>query len=160
MYAADYESEALMAEKDIWLPKDEREMLAFYYRDLEIIGNFKKYKNNSKRVLHANRNLEARHMIEFDEYKDLTHVIISGLSNIETDLANFLTDTKVDTGRRGTVVKLTLNGWDLGRKYAHWILRSQRWFMQYGRHWILLGLGWIISLIAMGLVTWWISRAQ
>ena len=50
-------------------------------------------------------------------------------------------------------ITLTMDGYDLGRKYSKWFIRSGQWFAEYRYHWI-----WIILAYGGGILTHWIVR--
>ena len=52
-----------MAEKNIWLPKDEKEMLFFYYHELGNISKKERFINFSDGRYNATISLEARGLI-------------------------------------------------------------------------------------------------
>ena len=130
----------------MWLPKDERKLLAFYFRDLPEASFGKKYTSNSMRVVKANRNLNGRRLINLDGYGDTSNVSFPR-GCAEGDLADFLPDPKDTGGSYTTFVELTLDGWDLGRKYNHWFTRTGLWWAEYKGHWVWVLLGIIISFV-------------
>jgi len=141
----------------MWLPKDERKLLTSYFRDLPEASFGKKYTSNSMRVVKANRNLNGRHLINLDEYRDTSNVSFPGCA--EGDLTDFLPDPK-DTGGSYTtsveltLVELTLRGWDLGRKYNHWFTRTGLWFAEYKQHWIWIIVAFLGGIVGTLIVQW------
>lgn len=49
-------------------------------------------------------------------------------------------------------VKLTVAGYDLGRKYARWATRSGEWFEEYRNHWLFLIVGFFGGVLGALLV--------
>lgn len=136
--------------KDDWLPKDERKLLAFYFRDLSEACFRKKYTNNSMGVVKANRNLSQRHLIDLQEYKDMSGVFFTG-EWAERDLAEFLLDRKDTGGSYTTAVELTLSGWDLGRKYNNFFDRIGLWCTAKEHQWL-----WVIIIFVAGYLAKWL----
>jgi len=114
----------------MWLPKDERKVLAYYYRELHesgveargqfFLSDLEKYlsrKDKRNRVKIANKILNRRNLLAF--YNDQDDAV---------------------------TVQLSLEGYDLGRKYSskpHIILL---WCEEY-KFWLILGL--IISIVSV-----------
>ena len=131
---------------DIWLPKDERKLLKYYYGEEEERGETLRFsmhkladvlgfKGNNEsalkageypnRVLNTNNNLKERGLINYFNYEH---------PNID--------------------VKLSLKGWDLGRKYNSCLIKSGLWFAEYKHHWIWLIVSFLGGIIGALLVNW------
>lgn len=137
----------------MWLPRDERKLLACYFRDLGAPDKFKKYKNVSKRAIAANRNLNQRGLIHFQEITpDSTYKVYH--EPTEGDLANLLADTEVDENPSKCFISLTLNGFDLGRKYSCWFTRTGLAYEEYKKHWIWLIVSFLLGILATLIVSW------
>jgi len=131
----------------MWLPKDERKLLAYYFCKLngrtekkafpyyELVKVLLSCKDINKlserevnygidRVMIANDDLRERGYIHMDS--EVTEVSIS----------------------------LTLKGRDLGRKYSSWWTRSGLLFEEYKHHWIWVILSYIAGVGTMVLVNW------
>lgn len=130
----------------MWLPKDERKLLAFYFRDLPEASFSKKYTSNSMKVVKANRNLSRRRLINLEEYEDARSVIFRH-GWAERDLAEFLLDSKDTGGSCTTIVELTLDGWDLGRKYNNRWERGKLWWGEQKQHWLWSVLAIIVTFL-------------
>ena len=104
----------------MWLPKDERKVLNHYYKKLHGSGVETRgqiflseletrlsRKDKRIRIKRASKTLEKRDLLVF---------------------LNFQGDA--------VTVQLSLQGFDLGRKYTHWFDRSGLWFAEYKDHWI------------------------
>jgi hypothetical protein len=119
----------------MWLPKDERKLLIYYYRELEqpnLRGTFylSDLINQLKcsglhRVRIANTSLDKRGMI-------------------------ILMPPRGD----GVDLELTLTGYDLGRKYNSWLIRTGLWFAEYKDHWFWLILSFLGGIIGALIVNW------
>jgi hypothetical protein len=121
----------------MWLPKDERRLLVYYYKELEqagVRGEFllsdlvkcmKKTNGSRNRVRIANQMLDKRNLI--------------ALMPPQGD---------------AFTLSLTLTGYDLGRKYNSWWKRSGLCFAAYKDHWIMLILGIIGGIVGALLVNW------
>ncbi len=120
----------------MWLPKDERKLLAYYYRKLEqvnvrgslFLSELEKClqgTNTRNRVLLASERLMRRNFLDF-------------LNNQGDALT----------------VQLSLQGYDLGRKYSSWWTRSGLWFAEYKDHWFWLIISFLGGIIGALVVNW------
>jgi len=114
----------------MWLPeKDERALLAFYYR-----------KNGC--CLCKQKDLPIQHS-NFDRI----HISLRsrGLLNFEINPG----------GVAGIKVELTPEGMRLGQKYnSSWVVWSGLWFAEYKDHWFWLILSFLGGIIGALLVNW------
>ena len=51
-------------------------------------------------------------------------------------------------------IDLTIEGYDLGRKYSSWWTRSGLWFAEYKNHWIWLIVSFVGGIIGALLINW------
>jgi len=122
----------------MWLPKDERRLLIYYYKELGqpvVRGNFflsdlrknlEKLSNSNNPVRIANKVLNKRNLI-----------------NLMPDQGDAVT------------LSLTLAGYDLGRKYSHWWSRSNLWYKEHIKnHWIALVIAFVLGVVGTLLVNW------
>ena len=147
----------------MWIPKDERRLLAGLYRLIGEPGTREAYRDDSlgtlldsprrwrkvrqygdegdgddgscstddidrrkrqnarlihlkERVTRAVKVLESRNLIRFSPHQNVGSVVI---------------------------VELTVEGLDLGRKYATFLERSGLWFREYRYHWLCMLLGYV-----------------
>jgi len=132
-----------------WLPRDERRLLAYYFTKLKRPKDFEIFRDPMElmKVLgyHLKRTTEAQNspfllrVIDAnDNLKD------RGLAKIQQE----------PTGMDVTV-SLTLEGWDLGRKYNHWFTMTGLWWAEYKSHWIwsivtailTFFIGWLVGML-------------
>ena len=132
----------------MWLPKDERKLLKCYYnksegtRETFEIGRFEVAKSLGLRedrtsakdtnkifdtIGYASRTLMARELIHFEEEQDDISIL---------------------------KISLTLEGFDLGRKYNSWLTCSGLWFAEYKNHWIWLIVSFLGGIIGGLLINW------
>ena len=147
----------------MWIPKDERRLLTGYYNSIGTLADdtafrlsslapaldtyrsctlhqygdepdstpissdnaqmrkeMSAYFESSKRVRHANELLAARGLIKTTDHQHEHDVI---------------------------VVALTVDGYDLGRKYASGWIRTGLWFAEYKDHWLWLVLGFFGGIL-------------
>jgi hypothetical protein len=161
----------------MWLPKDERKLLVFYFRNLSDTDVCKNYGNVSMRVIAANRKLKERGLIDFYKYtKDTierankynsmtkeerkyrwtdftTEWELQSLQPIHDDLAHFFPDSEEAECKSTFFANLTLEGLDLGRKYNGWWYKTGgMWWAEYKGHWFWTIAGIIVSFL-LGLLT-------
>jgi hypothetical protein len=137
-----------MRELIMWLPKDERKLLSLYYKQIgeparqefiaesdlvktlspkcgaQGIEGVPEYSKSKSRVAIANKVLSGRKLVQYREAGD----------SIE--------------------VSLTMEGHDLGRKYASWFDRSGLWFEEYKNHWIWIIVSFFGGVIGALLINW------
>lgn len=51
-------------------------------------------------------------------------------------------------------ISLTINGYDLGRKYNSWWTRSGEWFAEYKNHWIWIVVSFLGGVLGALLINW------
>lgn len=78
------------------------------------------YQNKASRIEVANNILSQRGFIKFSKHETVDSVF---------------------------GVSLTIDGYDLGRRYSSWFERSGLWFREYREHWI-----WLIVAFAGGII--------
>ena len=148
-----------MANKDIWLARDERKLLAFYARQMPRPKDFETYRDPV--VLMKVLGYRAKQNVKPEDSPYLQRVWDTNDMLHERGLIRRNRDA---TGMDVTI-SLMKEGFYLGWKYAHWISRTQLWFMEYKQHWILLGLAWalavtIASLISTAITLWLMGKQQ
>ena len=149
----------------MWLPTDERRLLAGYFTHIGEVGESKAYKTRELRRLLA-RSCPQK-LWEYDDNDsppDSSYE--TGESNADwvkryypetkrLELANkHLAERKLITlSKHPTddvyIIGLTIEGYDLGRKYASFWTRSGEWFQEYQSHWLWL----ILAAIGGGLIS-------
>jgi len=140
----------------MWLPKEERELLAYYYRKLkepnlrhtfkepyELIDAIEYFRRTRHIVRKIKFWLRDKRFIARKVYKEPRldkesaaneRLHRRGLIRLEIDLMDIH-------------VELTLQGWDIGRKYSNLLIRFGLWFAEYKD----CGLGMVIGAI-LGIV--------
>jgi len=123
----------------MWLPKDERKLLVHYYMELSGVESRTRFyisalekllkgPNPRERAKMASKILERRNLIPFFH-----------------NHGDALT------------VQLSLEGYDLGRKYSSWFAHSGLLVAEYRHHWIWL-IGSFVAGIAGTLLVQWLSK--
>ena len=138
----------------MWLPKDERKLLCLYYKEIgepererlidendliktlspkcgaQGIEGVPEYAKSKLRLSTANRILSERELIKYRE------------------------------AGNSVEVSLSIEGYDLGRKYSWWWTRSNLWYTEYIKHhWICVIVGFLGGLLG-GLLINWLSRVD
>jgi len=126
----------------MWLPKDERKLLVYYYQELQessvgVRSRF--YPSDLERVLQGT-NARNRARIASEKLQ-------------RRNLIGFLQDQG-----DAITVGLSLEGYDLDRKYNSFWIRSGLRFKEYKDHWIWLIVGFLGGVIG-GLLVNWLSKA-
>jgi len=115
-------------EESMWLPKDERKLLAHYYCELGQVG------------------VKGRFFLSKLEKCLCRPHTINRVRIASETLARRSLIILMPQGDAITV-GLTLEGYDLGRKYSRWLTRSGLWFAEYKYHWIWLILSFLGGII-------------
>ena len=154
----------------MWLPTDERRLLAGYFTHIGEVGKTKSYKTRELRKLLA-RTCPRK----LWEYCDNDSPPDSSYETSESDadlVKRYFAETKrlelankhLDERKLITLSKhesdevysitLTIEGYDLGRKYASFWTRSGEWFQEYQSHWFWLILGAIGGVLISKGIDW------
>ena len=156
----------------MWLPKDERKLLSYYYRQINTVETDQRFEIRDLIKALGKKEQpgqpETKREIILDTYNTLENVnnLLSqrGLitwENLNPDSISaaysfdhptsqeLFENTKVNL-----CITLTIKGYDLGRKYSSWWIRSGLWFAEYRHHWIWVIGGFVGGIIATLLVQW------
>ena len=149
----------------MWLPKDERMLLQGYYATIGEIGKqhefssenlldfikssaspkpplpgnpqYKDWFKEWNKVLIANKTLEERKLIIWSRAPDLVVYMFK------------------EAGYNPCLIlALTLNGYDLGRKYNSCLIRTGLWFAEYKDHWFWLIISFLGGIVGALIVNW------
>jgi hypothetical protein len=156
----------------MWLPKDERKLLSYYYRRInkvetsqnfemkdliKVFGEyiFKPLKLSSEVVLcryklleNINNLLSRRGLIKWENLNPIAINTLQESPRISEALG-WTESTNVNFR-----ITLTIEGYDLGRKYNSWWSSSGLWFAEYKDHWFWLILGFLGGIIGALIVNW------
>ena len=157
----------------MWLPKDERRLLTAYYRLIGDIEEQKVYRISELCRLFDRRfdpasiheygkspSDDASETDDIEKVKQEIKALIARMSRIKK--ANrLLTERGLVTVQNHQsehdviVVALTVEGYDLGRRYSRWIERTGLWFQEYRNHWVWLVvafLGGILGSLVLDII--------
>ena len=125
----------------MWLPKDERKLLAYYFNELDRPKDFKTYKDPVElmKVL----GYKPTHAEQAQDSPFIWRVWDANDKLNERRLAKI----NRDTIGMDVTVSLTSEGWDLGEKYNNWFDKSGLWWEEYKGHWIWPVVGFFIGLV-------------
>ncbi len=129
----------------MWLEKKERRLLALYYRKLDKVGGYKTYKEMG--------------LLNTDEQDDKTRKDVEELIN-DNSVANKLNDylykrklIEIQYGNGPVIlIALTLEGYDLGRKYNNWFSKLGLWWQEHKMNPLWIILGFIITIVTSYLI--------
>jgi hypothetical protein len=120
----------------MWLPKDEQKVLVHYYKELYDVnarGQF--YMSTLEKLL---RGTNTRNRVK-----------IASKILKQRNLIAFLNDQG-----DALTVQLSLEGYDLGRKYSSWWTKSGLWFAEYKDHWFWLIVSFLGGIVGALVVNW------
>lgn len=161
----------------MWLPKDERKLLSYYYRQINKVETDQKFeiidlikalrkkersgppKTKREIILDSYNTLESVNNLlnqrDLIKWKNLDpKSIIAAYSFDHPTSQELFENTKVNL-----CITLTIKGYDLGRKYSSWWTRSGLWFAEYKNHWIWLIVSFLGGVIG-GLLINWMSKGD
>ena len=171
-----------MREEDIrriimWLPKDERRLLQGYYIRIRTVEGEKCFRISSWIPVLTSRwvNRGAMKVKEYDQgelerpagndKRDVEQVK-EGLKKYigqrnRLEVANKVLEKRGLVKRQKhkyvddvEVIALTIDGYDLGRRYSKWFTRTGLWFAEYRNHWIWLIVSFFGGVLGAVLVNW------
>ena len=122
----------------MWLPRDERKVLSHYYSELHESGvetRGRVFLSGSEKCLSGK---DKRNRVK-----------IASKTLKQRDLLDFLNDQK-----DAMTVQLSLQGYDLGRKYSSWWIRTGLWFEEYKNHWIWVVVSFLGGVVGALLINW------
>ena len=123
----------------MWLPKEERKVLVHYYKGLfSVDSRTRFYMSTLEKTL--------------QEPDTRNRAKIASKTLQRRDLIAFLHDHG-----DALTVQLSLEGYDLGRKYSSWFTRTGLWFAEYRHHWIWV-IGCFVGGIIATLLVQWLSK--
>jgi len=140
----------------MWLPKDERRLLAYYFVKIKAPGRTERfnYVELGKRLQSIFVKLlewlggdYAKNFKRFMNYSDRIKIANDALNQRGFII---LIPHQHDSGV--IIVELNVKGYDLGRKYSWWWTRTGLLFAEYRHHWIVVILSYIAGIITMLLV--------
>jgi len=149
----------------MWLPKDERKLLSYYYRQINTVETDQRFEirdlikalgkkeqsgppktkreiilNTYNTLENVNNLLSQRGLITWE---NLNPDSISAAYSFDHPTSQELFEnTKVNL-----CITLTIKGYDLGRKYDSWLIWTGLWFAEYKHHWI-----WVIVAFVGGII--------
>lgn len=156
----------------MWLPKDERKLLSYYYRQINTVETDQRFEirdlikvlrkkeqsgpPRTKREIilgtyntleNVNNLLSQRNLIAWE---NLNPDSISAAYQYDHPTSQELFENTEVNLR----ISLTIKGYDLGRKYSSWWTRSGLWFAEYKNHWIWLIISFLGGIIGGLLINW------
>ena len=135
----------------MWIPRDERLLLVGYYRSIHAVGSEREYGTGDfAKFLHCQTNSE----VLAEDIEQATDVVArSQKANKVLSARGLVTCVPLQPGL-SVKVSLTVEGYDLGRRYSHWFSRSGLRFNEYRNHWIWLIIAFFGAAIGTKLVEW------
>ena len=120
----------------MWLPKDERKLLAYYYRRLEQVNvRDSLFLSELEKCLHGPN---TRNRVLLASERLMQRIFLDFLNNQGDALT----------------VQLSLQGFDLGRKYSSLWTRSGLCFAEYKDHWFWLIISFLGGIVGALIVNW------
>jgi hypothetical protein len=158
----------------MWLPKDERRLLQGYYANIGQYDRDKCFHNSAWGPVinsifikyNANRVKTCGEDAQVAQVGTNNAALIKKMAQILKD-EKVITETNKILEARGLIrlrgdqttnsiigIMLTLNGYDLGRKYNSWFTRTGLLFAEYKHHWFWLIVSFLGGIIGTLIVNW------
>lgn len=152
-----------------WLPKDERRLLAGYYVNMSDVGQEKAYDLDDLSPLLTFRGHRSR-IPEYgdpeptsaepddpESVKDAIHLSIQAQNRVKKANAllaarRLITYQPHVHAPNVVVIGLTLEGYDLGRRYSSILESSGLWFREYREHWMWLVIAFFGGAVSTKLI--------
>ncbi len=154
----------------MWLPKEERRLLAGYYANIADVGPTKAYRLGHLSPLLRFRGRRS-HVPEYGECEASASLSDDWESKKRAiskwiDVSNrirkanglllargLITCIPHESERDVAIIGLTLDGYDLGRRYSSVLASSGLWFREYREHW-----AWLVAaFLGAAVATKWID---
>ena len=130
----------------MWLPKDERRLLLYYYRGINKVNGEESLdlkelvqslfcKNIKELQLHEKEKRDKDIEEQVKDYIDEKNRVAAANEALKR---RGLIEQIIHSGGKVRRITLNLEGYDLGRKYSSWWDSSGLWFADYREHWIWL----------------------
>ena len=152
----------------MWLPKDERRLLAGYYKVIGEIGNVGVYRESDLIPLlafrqhresvrtYAESTSESDNSVSMKNmtaFKREVKLLLAGTARVKQantmlTARNMVTIRKHDHEQDVVLITLTVEGFDLGRRYGSWFNSTGLYFAHYKDHWF-----WLIVAAVGGGIT-------
>jgi hypothetical protein len=152
----------------MWLPKDERRLLFYWYLAIGRMDQEESFE--LRELVHCLICKDIKELIERRQKKKSKPTNIVQAVDEYIDERNRVEVAITALQQRGLIILkeysgelqiksvcLTLQGFDLGKKYSSWWTRSGLWFAEYKNHWIWL-IGSFVSGIFATLFVLWLSK--
>jgi hypothetical protein len=150
----------------MWLPKDERLILAGLYHNIpdrqdaayhvldliKLLGGYRKINLPETHEAESGRDNSVATSESIKEYIDNQKRVMHALRQLEA--RGMITLTQHQHDNNVVVVALTLSGYDLGRQYANWFNRTGLCFQEYRNHWLWLFVAFVGGGIVAKLIDW------
>jgi hypothetical protein len=156
----------------MWLSLDERRLLAGYFRTLGEVGKEGTFHEDAIAcLLHGKTSIPAPgqesensdKQMEHSKIKKAIHQLI--LDRKRVPAANRLLAARSlinlshhQQDSNTVILSLTLDGYDLGRRYSNWLTRTHLWFREYKDHWMWLIVAFIGGSVGAKLIDFLVSR--
>jgi len=160
----------------MWITKYERRLLAGYYRKIEDAYKQAVYRYDDLHPLLnwlslwppplkwfvTRKTIPTDAPIDEKNYEKQIKRLLATRHRLER--ANKLLEERKlialkshETDRDACAIKLTLEGYDLGRRYASWWTCSGLWFQEYKNHWIWVIISFLGGVLG-GFISSWLTR--
>lgn len=160
----------------MWLPRDERRLIEGYYINIGEIEKEKWFemsnwipvirtlnvKNRAQKVKSYFKSGKSQSEHDKVDPKDLSGSMKRWIQDMNrVNIATTALESRKlirlhphQNESRVKAVSLTIDGYDLGRKYSSWFTRSGLLFAEYKNHWFWLILGFLGGIIGALIVNW------
>jgi hypothetical protein len=156
----------------MWLSKDERRLLAGYYGTLGAVDETRAFREEALAGLLRGKLRAAEYgdeppdtegNMEHDKLKAAIKQVISDRTRVAAAnnllvARNLIALARHESELGVVILGLTLDGYDLGRRYSSWLTCSHLWFREYKDHWMWLIIAFIGGAIGTKLIDLTVSH--
>ena len=131
--------------KPCWIPMLTPLLIKHAARKVKGYGDSERTSSQKDKPVEQTRK-EIKNYIELERRLTVSNAALERRKLIKLDQHQSEADVKG--------VSLTIEGYDLGRKYSSWWARGGLWFAEYKDHWIWLIVGFLGGIVGALLVNW------
>ena len=137
----------------MWLPKDERKTLLKYHHCLQNAQEHKQFIELSERAYNATCNLIERRLVHeiIEHGPEHNTYMATYMAGDKVNLEHFLPSPEDNGARESIILRLTLDGLDLAKKYDYFPDLIGLWCAAKEHQWL-----WFIIMFVSGFLAKWL----
>ena len=147
----------------MWLPKEERQLLRFYYDEVKKSNSTPTYEKwySEEDLLSVVGYREQAEELDIAGFKKSIKECTTAMANVSSAnvalVERKLIELKAHQSQKRVGVSLTIDGYDLGRKYSCWFISTGLLYAEYKHHWLFLIATYMAGIFSACIVGWLIG---